>query len=166
MIRLGQVGTGALTLPFLLQQEQLAAANRQRPHLVPTNGRAKSCILIYLWGGPPQMDMWDPNPEAPVGIRSLFQPIDTVVPGIRIAEEMPLFARHTDKTTIIRSYSHDSNNHEPSVFRSLTGKIDRSLRVPRNNRTRKFFPNVQGVVSAFTPMGAPSSSRGWGEIRI
>lgn len=158
MIRLGQVGTGALTLPFLLQQEQLAAANRQRPHLVPTNGRAKSCILIYLWGGPPQMDMWDPNPEAPVGIRSLFQPIDTVVPGIRIAEEMPLFARHTDKTTIIRSYSHDSNNHEPSVFRSLTGKIDRSLRVPRNNRTRKFFPNVQGVVSAFTPMGAMPAS--------
>ena len=95
MIRLGQVGTGALTLPFLLQQEQLAAANRQRPHLVPTNGRAKSCILIYLWGGPPQMDMWDPNPEAPVGIRSLFQPIDTVVPGIRIAEEMPLFWRRS-----------------------------------------------------------------------
>ncbi len=152
MIRLGQVGLGALTLPQLLRQEQAQAAGRKQPHLVSTSGKAKSCILIYLWGGPPQMDMWDPNPKASSGIRSLFQPIDTVVPGIRIAEEMPLFAQHTDKTAIIRSYSHDSNNHEPSVYRSLTGKIDRTLRVPRNNRTRKFFPNVQGVVSAFTPM--------------
>ena len=145
MVRLGQVGVGGLTLPTLLELEQTRAADTGRHHLVPSGGQAKSCILIYLWGGPPQMDLWDPNPQAPVGIRSLFDPIDTVVPGIQIAEEMPLFAGHTDKTTIIRSYSHDSNNHEPSVFRSLTGKIDRSLRVPRNNRTRKFFPNVQGL---------------------
>ena len=153
MVRLGQVGVGGLTLPTLLELEQARAADTGRHQLVPSGGQAKSYILIYLWGGPPQMDLWDPNPQAPVGIRSLFDPIDTVVPGIQIAEEMPLFAGHTDKTTIIRSYSHDSNNHEPSVFRSLTGKIDRSLRVPRNNRTRKFFPTVQGVVSAFTPLG-------------
>ncbi len=158
MIRLGQVGIGGLTLPGLLELEQVQAAETGRHHLVPSGGRAKSCILIYLWGGPPQMDLWDPNPEAPVGIRSLFNPIDTVVPGIQIAEEMPLFARHTDKTAIIRSYSHDSNNHEPSVYRSLTGKIDRSLRVPRNDRNRRYFPNVQGVVSAFTPMGAMPAS--------
>ncbi|MDA0835661.1 MAG: DUF1501 domain-containing protein [Planctomycetota bacterium] len=151
MIRLGQVGLGALTLPHLLRQERAQAASRYAPHLIPTAGKAKSCILIYLWGGPPQMDMWDPNPEAPVGVRSLFSPIDTVVPGIQISEEMPLFAKHTDKTAIIRSYTHESNNHEPSVYRTLTGDIDNTLAVPRNNRTRKFFPNVQGVVSAFTP---------------
>ena len=158
MIRLGQVGVGGLSLPALLELEQAQAAESNRHHLVPSGGRAKSCILIYLWGGPPQMDLWDPNPQAPVGIRSLFNPIDTVVPGIQIAEEMPLFARHTDKTAIIRSYSHDSNNHEPSVYRSLTGKIDRSLRVPRNDRNRSYFPNVQGVVSAFTPLGAMPAS--------
>jgi hypothetical protein len=155
MMRLGQVGLGALTLPQLLQIEKSQAASRRKlPHLVPTEGKAKSCILIYLWGGPPQMDMWDPNPEATEGIRSHFKPIDTVVPGIQIAEEMPLFAKHTDKTCIIRSFSHDSNNHEPSVYRTLTGKIDKSLAVPRNNRSRKNFPNLQSIVSAYTPMSS------------
>lgn len=158
MIRLGQVGLGALTLPALLRQEKAHAVGRRAPHLVQTPGKAKSCILIYLWGGPPQMDMWDPNPEAPVGVRSLFAPIDTVVPGIQISEGMPLFAKHTDKTAIIRSYTHESNNHEPSVYRTLTGDIDNTLAVPRNNRTRKFFPNLQGVVSAFTPLQSMPAS--------
>ena len=85
MIRLGQVGVGGLSLPVLLEHEQARAAETGRHHLVPSGGRAKSCILIYLWGGPPQMDLWDPNPQAPLGIRSLFDPIDTVVPGIQIA---------------------------------------------------------------------------------
>jgi len=159
MMRLGQVGLGALTLPQLLQSEQArAASSRKLPHLVPTSGKAKSCILIYLWGGPPQMDMWDPNPEAAEGIRSHFAPIDTVVPGIQIAEEMPLFSKLTDKTCIIRSYSHESNNHEPSVYRTLTGKIDKSLRVPNNNRSRQNFPNLQSIVSAYTPMSSMPTS--------
>jgi len=153
MMRLGQIGLGGLTLPTLLAAEK-SFANRKSPAgLKPTNGKAKACILIYLWGGPPQMDMWDPNPEAPVGIRSHFKPIDTSVPGIQISEEMPLFAQQTDKTAIIRTLSHDSNNHEPSVYRSLTGHINRSLRVPRNNRTRSNYPNVGSVISAFSPMG-------------
>src|SRR5688500_18109302 len=77
MIRLGQIGLGAVTLPGLLAAHQSSAAART----VSTAGKAKSCILIYLWGGPPQMDMWDPNPEAPDGVRSLFDPIATNVPG-------------------------------------------------------------------------------------
>lgn len=153
MIRLGQVGLGALTLPQLLKNEQARAANRSPTMLYPSEGRAKSCILIYLWGGPPQMDMWDPNPEAAEGIRSHFRPIATQTPGISISEEMPLFARHTDKTAIIRSFSHESNNHEPSVYRTLTGDINNTLVVPRNNRNRTYHPNVASIVSAFSPMG-------------
>ncbi|MBT6154467.1 MAG: DUF1501 domain-containing protein [Planctomycetaceae bacterium] len=154
MLRLGQVGLGALTLPQLLQSEKAFAAGRKLPHLVPTGGKAKSCILIYLWGGPPQMDMWDPNPEAADSIRSHFAPINTVVPGIDISEEMPLFAKQTDKTAIIRSLSHDSNNHEPSVYRSLTGHINRKLRVPLNDRKRTDEPNLGSILSCFSPMGS------------
>ena len=79
MIRLGQAGVGSLALPGFLQA---AAAN-------PTSARRKSCILLYLWGGPPQQDMWDLKPDAPEGIRSQFQPIHTVVPGIDICDQMP-----------------------------------------------------------------------------
>ncbi len=153
MLRLGQLGLGALTLPELLRAERVQAATRRQVVLHPSGGKAKSCILIYLWGGPPQMDMWDPNPHAAEGIRSHFQPIATKTPGIQVSEAMPLFARHTDKTAIIRTLSHDSNNHEPSVYRTLTGKTDPSLRVPKNNRTRSNFPNLQGIVSAFQPLG-------------
>lgn len=153
MLRLGQIGLGGLTLPTLLEAEKALAGSQSTARLKPSGGKAKACILIYLWGGPPQMDMWDPNPEAAEGIRSHFAPIPTRTPGLQISEEMPFFSQLTNQTAIIRSLSHDSNNHEPSVYRSLTGKIDRSLRVPRNDRTRLNSPNLGSIISAFTPMG-------------
>ncbi|MFM7162720.1 MAG: DUF1501 domain-containing protein, partial [Planctomycetaceae bacterium] len=114
---------------------------------------AKSCILIYLWGGPPQQDMWDMKPESATGIRSQFATIPTVVPGIDVCEHMPLFARHTDKVALVRSVTHPSNNHEPSVYRTLTGRINNTLSVPRNQRNRNDFPNLGSIVSWFTPAG-------------
>ena len=152
MMRLGQIGLGALTLPNLLQAEGLASAPAQ------SGGKAKSCILIYLWGGPPQMDMWDPNPAAPDGIRSLYKPISTSVPGLQIAEKLPRFAKLANKTAIIRTVSHDSNAHEPSVYRSLTGRKNPSLRVPRNDRKRSDAPTVGSVVSYFrSARGMPAT---------
>src|SRR3954453_5708797 len=103
MLRIGQAGLGALALPKLLRPETTAAiANGPR-------ATAKSCILLYLWGGPPQQDMWDMKPNAPEGIRSQFQPIHPVVPGIQICDQLPLVAKHTDKMAIVRSYTHPSN---------------------------------------------------------
>ena len=150
MLRLGQLGAGALTLPGLLRTEQAFAAERRQPHqLLRSDGKAKSCILIYLWGGPPQQDMWDMKPDAPEGVRSHFKPIPTAVPGIEVCDQMPLFARHTDKTAIIRSLTHDSNVHEPSVYRTLTGRTDPTKVMPRNARNRRDFPTVGSVVSSF-----------------
>src|ERR1051326_1712024 len=121
MLRLGQVGLGALTLPHLLARQQV------RAQMPKAGGRAKSCILLYLWGGPPQQDMWDMRPDAPAGIRSIFEPIATAVPGIQICDQMPMLARHTDKVAFIRSMTHPSTVHEPSVYYSLTGKQNNAL---------------------------------------
>jgi hypothetical protein len=151
MIRLGQAGLGALALPNLLCREAAFATPALKP-------RAKSCILLYLWGGPPQQDMFDMKPEAPEGIRSQFGVIDTVVPGIRISDQLPLIARHTDKTAIIRSYTHPSNVHEVGVYHTLTGKINNTLAVPRNQRNRNDFPHPGSVVSHFSPPGAMPAS--------
>lgn len=148
MMRLGRIGLGSVALPELLRAESARAAGGGTGQ-----GTAKSCILIYLWGGPPQQDMWDMKPEAPEAIRSQFRPIPTVVPGIDVCEHLPLFARHTDKTAIIRSLTHDSNNHEPSVYRTLTGRINNTLAVPRNQRNRNDAPTLGSVVSYFTPLG-------------
>ena len=110
MMRLGQLGLGALTLPQLLQA---APAPARRRH-------ARSCIYLFLWGGPPQQDMWDMKPDAPQGIRSLFSPVRTAVPGINICDQMPRLARLTDKVAFVRSLTHPSDNHEPGVYHLLT----------------------------------------------
>ncbi len=146
MIRLGQLGAGGLALPSLLE----ARAN------VPATvrgGSADSCIFVFLWGGPPQQDMWDMKPEAPQGIRSLFQPIDTAVPGIRICDQMPCLARQMDKVAVVRSLSHGDNNHEPSVYHMMTGRRDPTLVSPRNPRKRSHPPNFASALAYFAPAG-------------
>src|SRR5437660_5184440 len=151
MIRLGQLGLGAVTLPGLLNATPLATASK-------TAGKAKSCIYLFLWGGPPQQDLWDMKPDAPPGIRSQFQPIRTRVPGIDVCDQMPLLARHTDKVAVVRSVTHNSTVHEPSVYHTLTGRQNPTLISPRNQRRRTDFPSFDSVLSFFTPPGALPAS--------
>src|ERR1051326_1284832 len=152
MMRLGRLGLGALTLPQLIGHE--VARGSSLSH----SDKKRSCIYSFLWGGPPQQDMWDMKPDAPQGVRSLFQPIDTVVPGIRICDQMPLLAKQTDKLAIVRSLTHNSDVHEASVYHMLTGKQNPTLVVPRNRRNRNDFPNLASIVSYFTePGNVPTS---------
>lgn len=146
MLRLGQVGLGGLALPGLLAAQAQAASSVQ-------TSKAKACILVYLWGGPPQQDTFDMKPDAPDGIKSQFQPISTAVPGIQICDQLPQIAKCTDKLAIIRSYTHPSNTHEVGVYHTLTGKVNNSLAVPRNQRNRRDFPTMGSVVSYFSPPG-------------
>ena len=150
MLRLGQVGIGSLALPGFLQAESSRAP--------ATGRRAKSCILLYLWGGPPQQDMWDMKPDAPDGIRSAFRPIQTNVNGIHLCEHLPRLARHADKLALVRSVTHPSTVHEPSVYHTLTGKVNNTLVVPRNQRSRRDFPNFAAMVNALTPAGPMPST--------
>ena len=155
MIRLGQLGLGALSLPGLLGAEKAQAISSDQGR---SRNKAKSCIFLFLWGGPPQQDMWDMKPDAPAGIRSLFQPIRTVVPGIDVCDQMPLLAQITDKIALVRSMSHPSNIHEASVYHTLTGKQNPTLISPRNYRRRTDFPNFGSVISSLQPSrGMPGS---------
>ena len=76
MVRLGQIGLGALTLPDLLGRERTAA-----PAPAGGGGKARSCIFLFLWGGPPGQDLWDLKPDAPEGIREPVPPDRHDVPG-------------------------------------------------------------------------------------
>lgn len=152
MIRLGQLGLGALTLPGLLSAQALGSAARQ------TSSKAKSCIYLFLWGGPPQMDLWDMKPDAADGMRSLFQPIATKVPGISICDQMPLLAKHTDKVAIVRSVSHRSDIHSQSVYHMLTGKENPRLVDNQNPRQRGDFPNFGSVLARFVEPGPMPAS--------
>lgn len=80
---------------------------------------AKNCIYIFLCGGPSQLEMWDPKPAAPDGIRGPFQSIATNVPGIHVGELLPSVAKHADKLAIIRSMTHESNVHDIGIMYTL-----------------------------------------------
>jgi len=84
-------------------------------------GSAKSVVLLWLWGGPSQLDTWDPKPDAPLEYRGLFSPIATNVPGIRICELFPQLARSADHFSIIRSLHTGSNDHGVAGTIGLTG---------------------------------------------
>lgn len=158
LLSLGQAGLGALTLSGLLAAEHARAGSREGPPGPGRKQRAKSCLFLFLWGGPPQQDMWDLKPEAPSGIRSLFQPIATTVPGIEIGDGLPRIAQQADKLSLVRSMSHPSNDHEVSIYRALTGRIDESVVVPNHYRRRTHFPCVGACVSRFTSPGILPSS--------
>jgi hypothetical protein len=102
--------------------------------------------------------MWDMKPDAPEGIKSAFRPIQTNVNGIQLCEHLPRLAQHADKLALVRSVTHPSTVHEPSVYRTLTGHINNTLVVPRNQRSRRDFPNFAAMVSAITPPGPMPTS--------
>ena len=166
MLRLGSLGGASLTLPGLLAAEASRAATHRgaKSQTAPSGaksqktGKAKACILIYLWGGPPQQDMWDLKPDAPAGIRSEFKPIATNVPGLSICDQLPLTARQADKFSIVRALTHPSNDHVHSVYHTLTGRNDPTLQGALRQRRRTDFPCIGSVVSKLSKPGTLPST--------
>jgi Protein of unknown function (DUF1501) len=98
LLRLGGgMAVAGLTMPSLLCPQTARADER-----IPGRG-ARSCILVYLLGGPPHQDMFDLKPEAPAEIRGPFDPIATTVPGLQICELLPKLAGLAGKYALIRS---------------------------------------------------------------
>ena len=94
-----------------------------RDGAVESRATAKRCIYIFLCGGPSQPDLWDLKPEAPVGIRSEFSPLQTNVPGTIFSELIPHVAEHADKLALIRSMTHTNNDHSGAIVHSLLGQL-------------------------------------------
>ena len=89
-LRAGSLGLFGLGLPQLFQARSLAAG---KPLTALPRGKAKACIILFMWGGPAQQDTWDPKPDAPVEYRGEFKPIQTNVPGVQICEHLPRLAQ-------------------------------------------------------------------------
>src|SRR5262245_56232071 len=87
-----------------------------------TGNPIHSCILIFYYGGPSQLDTWDLKPGAPAEIRGEFRPIATRVPGLHISEHLPRCARITDKLAVIRSMHHPMRNHNAAAVEALCGR--------------------------------------------
>jgi hypothetical protein len=112
-------------------------------------GRAKSCILVYLFGGPSHIDIWDMKPNAPPEIRGEFKPIPTNVPGIQITEHLPRLSRLADQYAVIRSLAHGDNAHGSAGHTMLTGRRPRALGEVGPNADD--FPQYGAVLSRLRP---------------
>ena len=107
-----------MTLPRLLQAKE--------SHAAPRPGKAKSVVLLNLLGGPPHMDMFDMKPEGSEQVRGEFKPISSSVPGVQVCELLPQIAQLMDRTSLIRTYSHHYNSHNPyNVYTGFDGGNDR-----------------------------------------
>jgi hypothetical protein len=86
-------------------------------------GKAKSVIEIWLWGGPCQLETFDPKPDAPPEYNNSLKAIDTNVPGMKVHEWLPELAKCADLYSVIRSMTHPHNGHEIATYLMQTGRM-------------------------------------------
>lgn len=144
-LRVGAAGVIGAGLPFAPKLAQAASSG---------TGRAKSVLLVLLSGGPSQLDMWDPKPDAPAEVRGEFSSINTTLPGVSICEHMPKLAEQLARWTILRTMSHVEHNHLLATHVALTG---RPTPVPRGGsdldrvESRYDFPNFAAALDYVRP---------------
>jgi hypothetical protein len=116
----GAISALGLTLPGFMAAKAAGAVQ----------DRDVNCIMLFLVGGPSQLDTWDPKPDAPAEVRGPYRPIATNVPGIQISEIFPRMARLADKYSILRSVYHtatavhDTGHQMMQTGRLFTGGIE------------------------------------------
>jgi len=121
-------------------------------------GRAKSCILLYCWGGMSHLDTWDLKPDAPAEVRGEFKPIATATPGVFLGEHIPLLARQTERLAIIRSIHHQSSAHGKGMYWNITGHAPIAAEAAVNQPpSRQDWPSLGAVVGKLrsAPRGIP-----------
>jgi hypothetical protein len=145
-LRIGGLSALGLALPELLR----ARAGMPEAHF----GRAKSCIVVFLFGAPAHQDTWDLKPAAPSEVRGEFNPIATNVPGTFVGEHLTRLARMADQYVIVRSMSHPDNTHTVAMHYMLTGVRHIAPNTnPRNSPAD--FPTFGAVMNYLRPAGGP-----------
>jgi len=146
-LRVGGLSACGLSLPHLLANGREPAGHR--------NARAKSCLLIFMDGGPSHLEMWDLKPEAPAEVRGEFKPIRSSVPGITVGELLPRTSHHMHQFAQVRSVRHSVNDHNAGSYYMLSGRspVDGSKLIQAD--TASTFPPIGPVVARERPVGKP-----------
>jgi uncharacterized protein (DUF1501 family) len=157
-IRVGGAGMLGMTLNNILAAQSASASSGLAGS--PGWGQAKSVIMVYLQGGPSHLDLWDPKPDAPDNVRSMFKAIPTAVDGLQYTEILPRLAKVADKFTTVHSMSYTPVglfNHTAAIYQIMTGyttdKVSPSgqLEPP----TPKDFPNFGSNIVRLKPTDEP-----------
>jgi hypothetical protein len=159
LLRVGGLGFTGLALSHLFQARGKSAPTTISSVRKGSNGfgKAKACIVIFNYGGPSHLDLWDLKPDAPAEIRGEFKPASTNVPGISITEHLPRLAKLANLYTIVRSMTHRDNDHAIGTYLALTGYSH-----PKHDilgieppETPLDMPSMGSIVSKMRPMDRP-----------
>ena len=112
-LRMGGLSLFGMGLDGLFRAEEAQAG--------PRRAKAKSVVLFYLFGGPSLQETFDPKPDAPSEFRGEFGSVRTSVPGVHFCEHLPRMARWMNRSTLIRSATHEQNDHSAGLLYTLTG---------------------------------------------
>jgi hypothetical protein len=143
MLWAGGLGLFHLGLADFFRLAEAQAATRQAT-LPRTFGKAKSCILLYLYGAPSQLETVDMKPDAPLEIRGDFKPIRSSLPGLDVCELLPNMAKIMDRVTVVRSMTHIYPIH--GVAYALTGVPQIDIPMELNPHDSRHWPFVGSVV--------------------
>lgn len=112
--------------------------------------RANSCVFVFLFGGPSQVDLLDMKPAAPIEIRGEFQPIATNVPGIEICEHLPRLAQQAHRYCLLRSMTHRMPVHGPACSEIYSGR--EYFGAPITDQARPDdWPSIASLVQRYGP---------------
>lgn len=142
LIQAGALGAFGFTLADFLR---LKAGGAEQPTGREPRGfgRAKACILLFLYGSPSQLETFDVKPDAPEGVRGTLGTIPTSVPGYRVGELLPHTARMIDKVAVIRSMTHSYPIHGVAYATTGVPAIDVAMELsPRDSRHWPFIGSV------------------------
>ena len=128
-LQLGSLSSFGISLSQVLANQASASgaispeivAQQQAKGIAGSFGKAKRCIVLFMLGGPPQHETWDPKPDAPAEVRGDFRAIPTATPGLHVGELMPQTAKLTNHIAVLRAMATDDNAHSASGYWMLTG---------------------------------------------
>ncbi len=141
LLRVGGLGLAGMTLADLLSWREAAGATATRPR---SFGRAKSVILLHLYGSPSQLEWADPKTEAPVEIRGELGSISSSLSGCGVCELFPQMAKVMDRTTVLRSMTHPYPIH--GVAFALTGVPTIDVAMELSPRDPRHWPYIGSVI--------------------
>jgi hypothetical protein len=144
LLQIGGLGAFGLALHNLPGSTQAQAATADTR---PKFGQAKSCILIYKYGSPPQHETFDPKPQAPVEIQGEMKAIPTNVSGIYIGDHLPKIAQIMDRLTVVRSLTHPYPLH--GTVYATTGIPEVDTKIESQPRHRRQWPFIGSLVNYF-----------------
>ncbi len=141
VLKAGLFGLSGLALPDLLRAEAKAKTAGRG------SNRELSVILVWLDGGPPQHETYDPKPDAPIDFRGPLKAMETRVPGMLVSELLPEHARLMDKIALIRSMHHNNGDHFAAAHWMLTGYLGSNAVniAPRNPSAGSIIAKLKGA---------------------